>query len=54
MEKLWKNIATTCMGIILPGLGFWLMVFKNMVTEEDVKLMMETQCPQFEDKLFIM
>ena len=54
MDELWKNIATTCIGIILTGLGFWFMVFKNMVTKEDVKNMIETQCPYVGDKLFIM
>lgn len=50
----WENIATTCIGIIVTMLGFWVAIGKNMATKAEVLVMVETQSPYIHDKPFIM
>ena len=50
----WENIATTCLGIIVTMLGFWVTIGKNMATKTEVQHMIETQSPYINDRQFIM
>lgn len=50
----WENIATTCIGIIVTMVGFWVMIGKNMVTRAEVLNMIETSSPYNQDRQFIM
>lgn len=50
----WENLATTCLGIIVTMVGFWVMIGKNMVTRAEVLSMIETSSPYNEDRQFIM
>lgn len=50
----WENIATTCIGIIITMVGFWVMIGKNMVTRSEVLSMIETSSPYNQDRQFIM
>ena len=50
----WENIATTSIGIIIPMVGFWVTVGKNMVTKLEVIDMIETLGPYNNDRQFIM
>jgi predicted RND superfamily exporter protein len=50
----WENIATTCLGIIVTMMGFWVTIGKNMATKSDVAHMIETQSPYIHDRQFIM
>lgn len=50
----WENLATTCVGIIVTMVGFWVMIGKNMVTRAEVLTMIETSSPYNEDRQFIM
>lgn len=50
----WENIATTCIGIIITMVGFWVMIGKNMVTRSEVLNMIETSSPYNQDRQFIM
>lgn len=50
----WENIATTCLGIIVTMLGFWVTIGKNMATKSEVQNMIETQSPYINDRQFIM
>jgi hypothetical protein len=50
----WENLATTCVGIIVTMLGFWVTIGKNMTTKADVLNMIETQSPYVHDRQFIM
>ena len=50
----WENIATTCLGIIVTMLGFWVTIGKNMATKAEVQHMIETQSPYINDRQFIM
>lgn len=50
----WENIATTCIGIIVTMMGFWVMIGRNMATKTEVSHMIETQSPYVNDRQFIM
>jgi hypothetical protein len=50
----WENLATTCVGIIVTMLGFWVTIGKNMTTKAEVLNMIETQSPYVHDRQFIM
>lgn len=50
----WENIATTCVGIIVTMLGFWVAIGRNMATKSEVLNMIETQSPYVHDRQFIM
>jgi len=50
----WENIATTCVGIIVTMLGFWVAIGRNMATKTEVAHMIETQSPYMHDRQFIM
>ena len=50
----WENIATTCIGVIVTMLGFWVTIGRNMATKAEVLHMIETQSPYINDKQFIM
>ena len=42
---LWQSVATTCIGIIVTMMGFWIAIGKNMATKAEVLSMIETQGP---------
>lgn len=50
----WENIATTCVGIIVTMMGFWVTIGRNMASKADVLNMIETQSPYVHDRQFIM
>lgn len=50
----WENIATTCIGIIIAMIGFWITLGKNMATKTEVAEMIETKSPYNQDRQFIM
>lgn len=50
----WENIATTCVGIIVTMMGFWVAIGRNMASKADVLNMIETQSPYVHDRQFIM
>lgn len=50
----WENLATTCMGIIVTMMGFWVAIGRNMATKTEVAHMVETQSPYVHDRQFIM
>jgi hypothetical protein len=50
----WENLATTCLGIIVTMIGFWVAIGKNMATKSEVADMIETKSPYLQDRQFIM
>ena len=50
----WENLATTCLGIIVTMIGFWVAIGKNMTTRAEVLNIIETQSPYLQDRQFIM
>lgn len=50
----WENIATTCIGIIVTMMGFWVAIGRNMATKSEVADMIETKSPYSQDRQFIM
>lgn len=50
----WQNIATTCIGIIVTTMGFWVAIGRNMATKSEVIAMIETQSPYVHDRQYIM
>lgn len=50
----WQVLATTCFGIVVTLIGFWVTVGKNMASKSDVLSMIETQSPYVHDRQFIM
>lgn len=50
----WENLATTCMGIIVTMMGFWVAIGRNMATKSEVAHLIETQSPYVHDRQFIM
>jgi hypothetical protein len=50
----WQNIATTCIGIIVTMMGFWVSIGRNMTTKSEVLHMIETQSPYVHDRQFIL
>ena len=50
----WENLATTCLGIIVTMIGFWVTIGKNMATKSEVADMIETKSPYLQDRQFIM
>lgn len=52
--NFWQNIATTCIGIIMTMMGFWVAIGRNMATKSEVAHMIETQSPYVHDRQFIM
>lgn len=50
----WENLATTCVGIIVTMMGFWVAIGRNMATKAEVLHIIETQSPYLHDKQFIM
>ena len=50
----WENLATTCVGIIVTMMGFWITIGRNMATKSEVAHMVETQSPYVHDRQFIM
>lgn len=50
----WENIATTCVGIIVTMVGFWVIFGRNVPTKAEVINLIETQSPYMHDRQFIM
>lgn len=50
----WENLATTCIGIIVTMMGFWVAIGRNMATKSEVADMIETKSPYLQDRQFIM
>lgn len=50
----WENLATTCIGIIVTMMGFWVAIGRNMATKAEVIAMIETQSPYVHDRQYIM
>lgn len=50
----WENLATTCVGIIVTMMGFWVAIGRNMATKSEVADMIETKSPYLQDRQFIM
>jgi hypothetical protein len=50
----WENLATTCIGIIVTMMGFWVAIGRNMATKAEVVEMLETKSPYLQDRQFIM
>jgi hypothetical protein len=52
--NFWQNIATTCVGIIVTMIGFWVAIGKNMVTRSEVSNIIKNESPYNQDRQFIM
>jgi hypothetical protein len=52
--NFWQNIATTCVGIIVTMVGFWIAIGKNMVTKSEVSEIIKNESPYNHDRQFIM
>jgi hypothetical protein len=52
--NFWQNIATTCVGIIVTMIGFWVAIGKNMVTRAEVSNIIKNESPYNQDRQFIM
>jgi hypothetical protein len=52
--NFWQNIATTCVGIIVTMIGFWVAIGKNMVTRTEVSNIIKNESPYNQDRQFIM
>jgi hypothetical protein len=52
--NFWQNIATTCVGIIVTMIGFWVAIGKNMVTRAEVSDIIKNESPYNQDRQFIM
>ena len=52
--NFWQNIATTCVGIIVTMIGFWVAIGKNMVTRTEVGNIIKNESPYNQDRQFIM
>ena len=50
----WENLATTCVGIIVTMMGFWVAIGRNMTTRAEVLSIIETQSPYVHDRQYIM
>jgi hypothetical protein len=50
----WENLATTCIGIIVTMMGFWVAIGRNMATKSEVMHLIETTSPYIHDRQFIM
>jgi hypothetical protein len=50
----WENIATTCIGIIVTMMGFWVAIGRNMATKAEVIEIVESKSPYLQDRQFIM
>ena len=51
--NLWQNVATTCIGIIVTMMGFWVAIGRNMTTKAEVLHMIETQSTYIHERQFI-
>ncbi len=52
--NFWQNIATTCIGIVVTMIGFWVTIGKNMVTRAEVSDIIKNESPYNQDRQFIM
>jgi hypothetical protein len=52
--NFWQNIATTCVGVIVTMVGFWVAIGKNMVTRSEVSDIIKNESPYNQDRQFIM
>lgn len=52
--NFWQNIATTCVGVIVTMVGFWVAIGKNMVTRAEVSDIIKNESPYNQDRQFIM
>lgn len=50
----WENLATTCIGIIVTMMGFWVAIGRNMATKNEVIEIVESKSPYLQDRQFIM
>lgn len=50
----WENLATTCIGIIVTMMGFWVAIGRNMATKAEVIEIVESKSPYLQDRQFIM
>lgn len=50
----WENLATTCIGIIVTMMGFWVAIGRNMATKAEVIEIVENKSPYLQDRQFIM
>lgn len=54
MEHIWQYIATTCVGIILTGIGFWFTFAQKCISKDEVMELLENHSPYLQDRQFIM
>jgi len=50
----WENLATTCIGIIVTMMGFWVAIGRNMATKSEVAEIVKNDSPYLQDRQFIM
>jgi len=50
----WENLATTCIGIIVTMMGFWVAIGRNMATKSEVIEIVKNDSPYLQDRQFIM
>lgn len=50
----WENLATTCIGIIVTMMGFWVAIGRNMATKSEVSEIVKNDSPYLQDRQFIM
>lgn len=51
--NFWQNVATTCIGIIVTMMGFWVAIGRNMTTKSEVLHIVETQSLYIHERQFI-
>lgn len=50
----WRSVSISAATIIVSMLGWWVMQGKDLVTRQEVKVMISTEGPYVKDQVFIM
>src|SRR5688572_26441274 len=54
MLDFWKNIAISCGSVIAMMLGFWFVQGKELITRDEVSVMIQKESPYVQDKTHIL
>jgi len=50
----WQAISTTCIGIIVALISFWVGIGRKIVSKEEISEMIKSDSPYMQDRQFIM
>lgn len=54
MGHFWQSVSTTCIGVLITLIGFWVGIGRKIITKDEISKMIVNESPYFKDREFIM